>query len=199
MWFNDGGSAWNDTKCIPVVDDPAQLDAPCTVEIAGDSGIDDCDVGLMCWDTDAENEGTCVALCLGSPGEPTCASGDPCTLYQYGFGICIPSCDPLMSDCDPDSMCIPSDQVFVCVLDASGDDGQVHTPCMFANGCDPGLYYIDSASAKECDPMSSLCCEPFCDVSLPNTCPGEGQECIHWYEGMAPSKYENLGICTLPG
>ena len=40
---------------------------------------------------------------------------------------------------------------------------------------------------------------PFCDITLPNTCPGQGQECVAWYDpGEAPPGYDNIGACVLP-
>ncbi|MFY0532131.1 hypothetical protein [Nannocystis pusilla] len=88
---------------------------------------------------------------------------------------------------------------FLCVLDASGDEGQAFDGCEFANACDPGLSCLDPELAVECDPMSTGCCVPFCDISAPNTCPGQGQECISWYEDVpALPGLENVGVCSLP-
>jgi hypothetical protein len=88
---------------------------------------------------------------------------------------------------------------FICVIDASGEEGQVFDPCEYANACDPGLICADPLSAEECDPQAPGCCLPFCDLTAPPSCPGNGQKCLPWYEvGRAPPGYENLGTCGLP-
>lgn len=201
-YANDGGSSWNDAKCVPVMEDPGQPGAPCFVEGSGVSGIDSCDVGVMCWDTDAENKGTCVALCKGSPEDPMCPPWSVCAISGGAvLNLCLPNCLPLEEDpCPQDGdACIPSGQGFLCVLDASGEEGQVNDRCMFANACDPGLYCIGVANAVECDQAADGCCQPFCDVTQANMCAGAGQECIAWYEeGTAPPEYENVGICAVP-
>jgi hypothetical protein len=51
----------------------------------------------------------------------------------------------------------------------------------------------------ECDPAFMGCCEPLCDTSLPNNCPGQDQECLPFFEpGDAPPELETLGVCALP-
>lgn len=89
---------------------------------------------------------------------------------------------------------------FVCVFDASGDTGKLYDPCMFANGCDPGLICVDSAFAYECDHGSPNCCIRFCDVGdMNDVCTGEGQVCEPLYApGMAPPGFSNVGICIVP-
>ncbi len=93
-------------------------------------------------------------------------------------------------------MCIPSPdgQGFLCAPDASGREGQAHDPCDFANECDPGLICADATAAKECDPQELGCCEPFCDLTAPNTCPGEDQVCTPIPEF---EDYENIGHCSV--
>lgn len=61
-----------------------------------------------------------------------------------------------------------------------------------------------TASPTDPDPATSTvpdgCCEPYCDLTEPNTCPGQGQQCLAWYaEGTAPPECEHLGVCSLPG
>src|SRR5262245_40427592 len=135
-YANDGGGSWNDNKCVPVMENPAQLNEPCYAVGGGTSGLDNCDLGLMCRDVDAEGNGWCIELCKGSPEAGVCS--DPatvCAIYADAvFAPCIPGCNPLLQDCDPSDACIanPNGQGFVCVLDASGEEGQAHDPCMFA-------------------------------------------------------------------
>ena len=202
-WANDGGSAWNTTKCVDVVDNPGKPGDECTVEGSGVSGVDSCDKAALCWNVDDETmKGTCVGFCTGSQEAPLCEQpGTTCVIANDGVLIlCLPSCDPLQQDCPGTDLCIsqPMGDGFVCVLDASGEQGQQNNPCEFANACDPGLVCLDPSLATECDPMAIGCCLPFCDVTAPD-CTNQGAECIPWFEmGMAPPGLENIGVCGLP-
>jgi hypothetical protein len=209
---NDGGGSWNDSKCVPINENPKQPGDVCTVEGNGVSGLDDCDLGSYCWDTDEENKGTCVELCEGSPEAPTCSDPETtCAIYNMGvLNLCLGQCDPLQQDCDPSDVCInnPTSPGFLCVLDASGENGVQHDSCMFANSCDAGLVCLNSTAANECDPDASGCCEPFCDLSEPapdeacwvtNGGTSNGQTCQAFFEeGQAPPGFENVGACALP-
>ncbi|MBL9103529.1 MAG: ribulose phosphate epimerase [Myxococcales bacterium] len=201
-YADNGGNAWNALKCVPVMEDPAGVGEACFVVDSAVSGIDNCGFGAMCWDVDEENMGTCVAMCTGTPDSPMCESGFVCPVYGEGvINICLPTCHPLEQDCPGGELCINYLDGFMCVFDASGDEGQAHDACEFANSCDVGLVcsYTEGA-ADECDPAASGCCEPYCDVTLANTCPGAGQVCTPWFEpGDAPEGLENVGLCSLPG
>jgi len=202
---NDGGFAWNDLKCVPIVPDPDQFGEPCQAIGSGVSGEDTCDKHLMCWDVDQDTlAGTCTAMCIGSPESPDCEHpGTSCVLTGDGvLTLCIAECDPIAQDCPGDDLCIPnpaSVDSFLCVLDASGEEGQAFDPCEYANACDKGLYCLNPELANECDPTFIGCCLPFCELNAPNNCPGQGLECVAWFEeGQAPPGLENLGVCALP-
>jgi hypothetical protein len=211
---NDGGTAWNDAKCVPIMENPGQPGDPCTVEGNGVSGIDNCDLGSYCWDVNPEdNTGFCAALCGGSPEAPTCDSGFLCAVVNMGvLNLCLEACDPLQQDCDMgDDLCLqsPAGDGFLCVLDASGEEGQQHDPCMFANSCDSGLLCLVNTAATECSPDSMGCCEPFCDLEAADkdaacwtTAPemmDNGQDCVPFFEeGTAPPGFENVGVCAIP-
>jgi len=197
-----GGSSWNATKCVPVTGEGVPGDA-CMAEGGGVSGLDNCQKGSMCWDVNAENKGLCVELCGGSEAAPTCSDEADfnCAVVNEGvLNLCLPGCDPLMQDCPGDDLCIPLNDTFVCVLDASGDEGKEFDPCAFANACDKGLVCLDPILGMECDPNAEGCCLPFCDLGDPNvTCPGQGQKCTSIYqEGMAPPEFEKVGWCVIP-
>ena len=199
-WASDGGSSWDANKCVPVTGDKVPGDE-CTTEGGGVSGNDNCEKGSMCWDVSPENIGICVALCTGSTSDPVCGGqGFDCAVVNEAvLNICLPRCDPLLQDCQGDDLCLPVDDKFVCVLDASGEEGQAFDPCEFANACDPGLLCAGAASGNECDPMSSGCCVPMCSLSEMAPCPGAGQECTSLYEeGQAPPAFEDVGYCTIP-
>lgn len=197
------GPSWDSWRCVDLDPTPAEVGDPCHVTGDINSGQDDCEVGAMCWDVDPDtDEGTCVAFCGGSPESPTCAAGSECAvLNDGGLNICLPGCDPILQDCPGSDLCIPlpNTESFVCVLDASGAEGQVFDSCEFANACDKGLICADPATASECDPMAAGCCMFFCDVTDPDFCPGVGQECLPWFAPMqAPPGFEDVGLCGLP-
>ncbi|MBZ5708218.1 hypothetical protein [Nannocystis pusilla] len=204
-YSGDGDHVWESWGCFDLVPDPAGVDEPCMVIDSGVSGKDSCDDGLMCWFVDWDTGmGTCLSMCTGSPEAPTCPEPmTSCTITaEATLILCLPHCDPLAQDCTGGDLCIPNPQdpnSFLCVLDASGEDGQVFDVCEHANGCDPGLVCHLPEFAVECDPSGLGCCLPFCDVSQPNTCPGQGQECLAWFDpGQAPPGYENVGLCGVP-
>ena len=200
-WAEGGGGSWNATKCVKVTGSGQHGDV-CMTEGGGTSGIDDCDKGVMCWNVDENNAGTCVALCTGSAEAPKCIDNLPCTIANEGvLNLCLPSCDPLLQDCPGDDLCIPNGDNFVCVLDASGEEGQAHDVCEFANACDKGLVCLDTMGASsECDPAAAGCCEPFCEFP-DGACPAADQQCVQWFDPatlpMDDPKLE-IGVCRIP-
>ncbi|MEZ4448260.1 MAG: hypothetical protein R3B09_02190 [Nannocystaceae bacterium] len=103
-WANDGGGAWNATKCVPVDRDPDDVGEPCSVVGSGVSGVDSCDKGAMCWNVDPEtNMGVCVGLCQGNEDKCTsdpsscCPPMSSCTISASGTLIlCLQTCDPIV-------------------------------------------------------------------------------------------------------
>lgn len=200
-WANDGGS-WNATKCSPLDPNPGQDGDKCTVTDSAVSGIDSCDLGLLCWFVDNETgEGTCIPMCENE-SSPTCPAGKTCDISNEGVLIlCLEACDPVVVDCPEGQICFPAaTEGFICDFDASGDAGAYGDPCEFINVCDPGLFCADPTDVPGCN--AGGCCSEFCDINLPNTCSGMGggQECIPWYEdGEAPPGLGHVGACAIPG
>ena len=191
---------WDSTVCVPVMGDQ-RLGDSCTDFGNRYDGLDDCADGLLCWDADPTTElGSCHAYCGGSPLSPSCPGSTTC--IQSGDGVlplCPAACDPLTQDCKESSTCLPSQaKVYECALDASGDGGQYGSPCEFANACAPGLVCGDPDDVPEpsCDGAIG-CCTPYCDLSLPNMCPGAGQVCEPVFDPQ-PAGYENVGVCRVP-
>jgi hypothetical protein len=203
LYSGNGGSALNSTKCVPVMPGADGAGEPCTAEGNGLSGVDSCAKGHICWNVDYDTGiGTCVEQCSGEPRDPICNHPwTTCTIAAGGIlALCLPGCDPLTQDCPGGDLCLPKPMGdgFVCVLDASGDGGQLFDPCEYSNACDPGLLCAKPALAVECDPMAAGCCLPFCDLSSP-TCTAEGAECVPWYgPGRAPPLLGDVGLCALP-
>ncbi len=197
-WANDGGSAWNATRCSPIDPNPDDVDEACTVEGSGVSGIDSCVLGAMCWDVDPETDmGTCVPMCIGSENNPMCEDpGRQCTISAEGvLTLCIPQCNPLEPGTCPElQACYPINDGFTCAPDASGDGGGVFEPCEFINACDSGTMCANSEVVGVCDEAFAGCCTPYCDTEAP-VCPGM-TDCFPFYEeGLAPPGYETLGVC----
>ncbi len=193
------GYGWS-TRCV-MIDPFPQAPGDVCVATGPLTGVDNCEFGSVCWNVaQGTHEGPCVSFCGGSDYEPLCPSGYTCQSLTRGgpnAGLCLPDCDPIASDCPGDDLCIPSGKSWICVLDASGEQGAFGDPCEYANACDPGLYCLNPEYVPEC--QAAGCCTPFCDLGEPNTCPSALQVCIPWHEeGEAPSGYEHVGICGIP-
>ena len=200
-WANDGGNAWNATKCTPLDPNPGDLGDPCTVEESPVSGIDTCKRHAMCWDVDLETlEGECIGMCIGSSGRPTCEEDFTECTFSEALALCIPQCHPLEQDCAPEASCIPSGEGFLCVLIAV--DGAYGDPCEFVNHCGPRLFCADPLDVPDCEATHG-CCQRFCDLNqfAATQCAGYPAEtCTPWYPDGVPHhpQYENLGACAIP-
>ncbi len=208
-WADDGGSSWNALKCEEVDPNPKQPGDTCTVEGNGVSGVDDCDIGAMCWNVDPQtNMGSCVAMCTGSQADPKCEAGTSCLIANGGVLIlCLPACDPLLQDCKAGDTCLPNTagDGFACILDASGDMAPAGTPCEFANACNVGLICAGADAVPGCQGAQG-CCAPYCDLTdgeattmCNNAFETPGAECVAFFpEGAAPPGHEDVGVCVLP-
>jgi len=198
-WGSTGGT-WDATACRQVANDPQQVDEACTVEGSGTSGIDNCDIGLMCFDVDDKtNTGTCTALCEGSLAAPLCDDVSAvCAVFNDGnLPICIADCHPLAQDCEDGDVCIPVNDGanFACV--ATSEAVPVGEACDDVNSCAAGLACLQEPA--DCGPGWG-CCRSYCDTSLGDpdaTCTAiaPGQVCEPWYQDPAPPGFGNLGIC----
>jgi hypothetical protein len=196
----DGGSAWNDSRCVPVTGTGVAGD-PCTVESVAD-GLDSCAKGFMCWSVDMNGNGTCLPQCTGTAQDPICPDNGLCSLASDGVVIlCIPACDPLMQDCPEGEACYPVSDSFLCAPDASGDTGKANDPCEFINVCQKGLLCVEQKSVGAGCPLDSPgCCTPFCPFPG-GPCPNPDQQCIQWFDPAAlPPNDPQLaiGFCGVP-
>lgn len=203
-WVNDGGNAWNATKCTPVDANPKEPGDECQVEGDGKSGIDDCAPSAMCWNVE-DGTGTCLAFCEGSPDAPTCSDPDTaCSITNDGVLIlCLPLCDPLLQDCQGiNEACYPVGDRFQCAPDRSDDTGVYGDPCESINSCDAGLFCTAATNVPGC--TGAGCCSEYCDLSSPDgdaQCSGSdmGQTCQSFFaEGEVPPGYEDVGGCGTP-
>lgn len=199
-WANDGGNAWNATRCSPVDPNPDAPGQSCSAVDSGVSGVDTCDGTSMCFNVDEQLSGGCTPFCIGSPENPGCADADrTCTFGGDGvLALCLLSCDPLEQNCPQGQGCYSAPSGFLCTTDASGDGGADNEACGFLNDCDPGLICIPPMQTAGCK-SNQGCCTPYCDVNVPGTCLGDGEDCVTFYaEGKAPPGLEDLGVCVLP-
>ncbi len=198
-WANDGGGAWNATRCSPVDATPAAVGEACMVEGSGASGIDDCDFGSMCWFVDAATSvGICTALCTGDERNPICEDST-CSISNGGvLNVCVPTCDPVGEACLGASKCSPSPEGFWC-LPVTGEIGYGEA-CGFG-GCGDGLLCLDGP-ASGCE-ITDSCCTAYCDLDAgdPNpSCPDAaiGQLCAPYPGPPLPEELQHVGVCALP-
>jgi hypothetical protein len=198
---SDADGIHDSTVCVPLAAQPKQGGDDCQVEGSPASGVDDCDVGLICWGVDAENQGGCVQMCSGTPSDPKCPDGLLCDVSNGGALIlCVAPCDPLTPSCPEGELCLPTAEgLFVCDIDASGDGGAYGDECEFLNVCDVGLLCVGSQSVPGC--LTPGCCTEYCDLdAAENLCTGmPEQQCVPFFDpGTAPPGYEDVGVCAIP-
>jgi hypothetical protein len=179
----------------------AQVGDPCDIENGKYTGLDNCDVGLICLLTDDEGKGgACVEFCDANSTCPK--TGAKCVVYNDGsLPICLVDCDPLVQDCPEGQACYNSaGDNFVCFKEsAMPGEGAPGSPCTYINQCQKGSFCGAAASVANCG-ADSGCCTPYCPVSGgPAPCQA-GEECIAFFaEGSAPPGLEDVGVCALPG
>ena len=205
-WANDGGNSWNALRCAPVDPDPAAPGEPCVAQESGVSGLDNCEVGSMCWDVDPETlEGTCVAFCTGSEDAPECPPTDYCMIANEGVLIlCLPVCDPLAGDCEGDDICRHQSGLAWICLPPAGDLAGYGEPCTNTFECGAGLHCASSMQMEgigACSLAEPGCCTNFCDANEAGAdCPdaGLGQTCELYYTlEEDPFGKETLGTCVI--
>jgi hypothetical protein len=191
-WASDGGNSWNDTLCVPIVEDPSAQGEPCMYVGSPTSGEDDCDGSSMCWNVDPKtNQGTCQPFCIGTDEEPTCPNPcDTCPQTSEGnINLCFFVCDPLIQNCDPGQACYPVQDSFACAPDASPKGTGIASPCEFINVCPPSMACLSADVVPGCPDGSAGCCAPFCPVGGADPCPGllPFTSCVPWFEeGAGP-------------
>ncbi|MCA9700049.1 MAG: ribulose phosphate epimerase, partial [Myxococcales bacterium] len=149
-----------------------------------------CGADSICWD------GTCTAQCSNSSEDPICPEGSSCFISGSGaLNLCLFGCDPLLQDCDDGEGCYWYGDDFQC--NPTGEDIPTGGPCSLINDCAIDNVCVDALYLPSCD--GPACCATWCDLGDP-VCAVPGTECVAWYEqGTAPSGYENVGVCVLPG
>ena len=193
-WSNEGSSVWNATRCAPLDPNADQVGTPCMVEGSGQSGIDTCDISQICFEADADDNGTCVGFCGGTPDAPVCPEGQACFISNEDtLALCLPTCDPLLPTCPEGNGCFPTlgEDAFVCIPAPSNNIDSPWT-CHATGGCEPGTLCVDSSALPDCD--DTMCCTPYCDVDSP-VCPIDTECLPFWDKNEAPPEFANLGVC----
>ncbi len=193
------GEPWGLNKCVPKTGD-SQVGDPCDIVDGKYTGLDNCDVGLICLLTDDEGlGGACVEFCDVSDQCPK--TGAKCVVYNDGsLPICLVDCDPLIQDCPEGQACYNSaGDAFVCFKEsAMPGEGAPGDECSYINQCQKGSFCANPASLSECGAQSG-CCTPYCPVDGGNEPCNPGEDCVVFFvEGMAPPGYENVGVCVVP-
>ncbi|MBC8070695.1 MAG: hypothetical protein IAG13_20360 [Deltaproteobacteria bacterium] len=199
-WANDGGNFWNATRCSPVDATPGQPGDECHVEGSAVSGIDDCDLGLMCfWVDPITLTGSCVANCGGSEANALCADPDTtcAIIFEGTLHQCLPMCDPLLGGCaqgECQAFDDPQGGGFACgaAIEPAIADFE---PCGYDWQCSPGSLCPNEDQALACELGS--CCAPMCDLTVPDAC-GPDRVCEPVYDGQAPPGIWDVGYCALP-
>lgn len=194
------GEPWNANKCVPVTGQ-GQLGDPCDIEGGKYTGVDNCDVGLVCLLTDDDGKGgACVEFCDAQGQCPQ--SGGQCATYNDGsLPICLVDCDPLIQDCPDGQGCYASaaTNAFVC-FKYSGENGEgaPGDPCNYLNQCQPGTACLAPDAVQGCGAQAG-CCNPFCDLGDPDPAANcnDTEDCVAFFENPPPG-YVDVGVCSLP-
>lgn len=200
-WANDGGDAWNSTRCSPIDPQAAAIGEPCSVEGNAVSGIDSCGLDAMCWGVDAKTlMGTCRAMCAPTDDTPdaTCEADQQCVAFNEGqLPICVPPCNPLAeTPCeDPGEICRFTEQGMHCLPEQGGIVVGSGMQCGGEPGCDPGFACLSDPFVN-CE--AGECCTPFCDLDDPTA----NDQCAAIDPSMeclpAVDRTSNVGVCAMP-
>jgi hypothetical protein len=189
------GDTWASTRCFPLDRYPAKIGEACTTEDSPYSGDETCGLDGFCWNVHPTTYiGTCAALCTGSPADPFCADPNTaCLIANDGaLPLCLPSCDPLLQDCEDGEGCHPVTTMgeFVCMPFGAPIETDRHP-----TWCSAGSTDVDPALlASACTVDQPPCCATYCDLGMPLCDPG--LVCTPYYDqgGFPPP----LGLCLDP-
>lgn len=102
-WVSDGSNMWNALKCVPIDPAPAGVGEPCMAPGNGQTGVDNCDKHVMCFEVSGD-VGVCRAMC----DDGACAPDFNCLSANDGvLELCLPACDLQAPMCEPGHTCIP--------------------------------------------------------------------------------------------
>ena len=192
------------TRCVSA-GTQGKLDA-CTFGEPGDTGFDDCEAGLFCFD------GACLEICTADPDSCPAAANERCQqvsdvfVDRPGTGVCLVQCDPLGQDCPDGLSCFVANENGNRVCADPNPANVQGATCEFPSDCAAGHGCLLIRSVN--DP--TLTCAYFCDPEgLPEgdlpTCsdaenPGPTIKCeriVDFYDD-ADFIGPDLGFCVDP-
>jgi hypothetical protein len=194
--YSSSGGTWDALKCVPVLGTQAAGE-PCTYAGTVES-TDDCDATSFCLDINQEEMGTCLPFCSGTADMPECPPSSSCSISGAGVvNLCIPSCDPILQDCNGGLACYWANTDFSCIFTTS--DIPPGEPCGFINDCVAGTSCMTADVLPSC--VGAACCTPWCQLGAGDqVCDAvPGTSCVPFFEqDMAPPGYEHVGVCLVP-
>ena len=194
------GEPWGANTCVPMKG-TGQVGDPCDIQDGKYTGIDNCDLGLICLLTDEDGKGgACVEFCDTNDACPD-TSGAKCVVYNDGsLPICLSDCDPLVQDCPEGQACYNSaGDNFVCFKESAMPGmGTPGDECAYINQCQKGSFCAAATALADCP--TTNCCTPYCPVSGGNAPCNMGEDCVAFFTmGSAPPGLEDVGVCSVPG
>jgi hypothetical protein len=179
-------------KCT-VLDTPAGYIAGCVPETGTraigercqrrELGYDDCSIGALCSTVAVAGDGelVCRKLCI-TPAE--CQAPERCYRFSLGqpeiYGMCVPACQPLDSDCGTGRQCIfvldaARDVFGMCDTHGALPEGEA---CGKAQDCDRGMACVTDRG-----------CRQYCDAAHPCTAPDRACTNLNFVA------FPGLGVC----
>lgn len=95
-WANDGGEAWNATRCVPSSPEAVGVGEACQIEGHERTGVDNCGLRSLCIDVATGSEPVdlrCVEICVGVPDDfeiPTCEDTALRCSIDGTRAVCLP-------------------------------------------------------------------------------------------------------------
>lgn len=132
-----------------------------------------------------------------------CATTQIVSAPTNGAGVlnlCLERCHPLLQDCAEGQGCYLGYSGFLCVPQASGEDGAAYDSCEFLNVCDPGLVCVDGTDEEGCPSNAAGCCKTLCELGTSGSPCLPLEECVpwEWTDDDIPPELENIGQCKFP-
>jgi hypothetical protein len=191
-WDHTGSGTFSATRCTPLDPNAQQPGEPCQSEGSGFSGVDTCAAGSICFNVDAELQGTCVQLCEGLGSQAGCEQeGTWCHLFDIA-PLCLTRCNPLLDDCGRGLGCYPHGADFVCLL---AGQAVVPSECQFVNDCSPGMFCAHASLSPGCE--HDRCCAQLCDASDSiEECLAPGTTCSPFPNPPPSPSWDNVGLCS---
>lgn len=187
-----------DERCVDVAPDARGPGEPCSLDVTGPPGTDDCDATSVCQQVKGAGPPECVEFCVGGD------CGDDRWCKQFSgppWAYCYEPCDPLQADaCPSDWTCQPqfwSGELLGLGCAPDSGDAAYGAACTVVGTCARGLRCLgkgDFGAACAAD----RCCSEYCDLDDPSfTCTDPSHVCTPVFD--PPNSFiPHVGVCELP-